>query len=978
MKRIILSAFLLLFVLNQGCSLQQLNKTDSTSLKSKTQSTDPTGRYSWPHSLSDLEPDPDLTMGKFDNGLRYIIMKNKKPEGRVSVHLDIQAGSGYENDSELGIAHFLEHMLFNGTKSYPPGELVKYFQSIGMDYGSDLNARTGYDTAIYDIMLPSGDEKTLDKGLSVLSEFAEDALLLPDEIDKEKGVILSEKRVRNNAQYRIAIATQKFLFDGLRIPERNPIGSEQVIKTAGQRLIKDFYDSWYRPDRMMVVIVGETDVKTAEKLVKKNFSAIKPRAPKREEPSLGSVSHEGEKAFYMYEKEAGGATVSVNVVKSVSPEPDTVASEKEDISRMMAMAILQERLDSIARKKNAPFTKVYSGTGVSLREIDHSAVYAGCEQKNWKNAITTISKEIETALRFGFDKAETERVKKRVLSGIDREIATKSTRDSKALANEIIDSMNDGRVFISPEYQKKTFAPYITALTAEDLSKSFKEIWQDEQRLILLTGNAEIPEKSGKPEKLILDAYSKGKEMASVKPEKKADIKFPYLKIPADPGKIIRKTKDKALDITSIEFENGVVLHYKKTSFKADEVMMSVAFGDGKYSEPQNKQGLGFVSEPVMNDSGTGTLSAEDLAKALAGKNIASSFQTSGDKFFYQCTSSNGDLKSLFDLVYSQISDPGFRDEALDRKIKQHEQDYEGLIKSSEGLMRLKAPYFLSGNDRRFLTPDPEMLKKLKTQDLKEWLYPQISSSGIEISVAGDFDEKELTDLVAKYFGSMKKRKPLQKPVSSKLNFPEGKKLDLTVKSEGKNSSIHIVWPVKDVKDLNDLKTIRRLNVLSAVLETRLIKVIREKLGATYSPAAVFDLEMNYEGSAGIHVLINASSEKTEEIRKVALNIAEDLGRSKITNQEFEQAINPILTALKEKLQNNAYWVNGVMAGSVQRPEKLFWSKNAMQDHKAIKKAEVASLAKKYLDNKKAAQITVKSIPEKTIIKKTGSKNKKP
>lgn len=967
MKRHVLPAILLVLLFSAGCGQKYFQSSDSEKkspiLSETSSSSDPTGRYSWPHTLSDLEPDPAVKLGKFENGLRYAIMKNKKPEGRVSIHLNIQAGSGYENQNELGIAHFLEHMLFNGTKSYPPGELVKYFQSIGMDYGSDLNARTSYDTAIYDIMLPSGDEKTVDKGLSVLSEFAEDALLLPDEVESEKGVILSEKRVRNTADYRIAIATQKFLFNGLRITERIPIGSEEIIKTANSRLLKDFYNAWYRPDRMMVVIVGETDQKTAEELVKKHFASIKPRASERDEPPLGKVDHKGTKAFYQYEKEAGSAMVSVNVVRSVPAKPDTVESEKDAILKMMAMGILQERLDFLAKRKDTPFTKVYSGTGVSLREIEHTAVYAGCEQKNWEKSLVAVSKEIETALKFGFEKSETERIRKKVLSGMDREIATASTRDSKALANEIIDSMNDGRVFISPEYQKKTFAQFISAITTEDLEKSFREIWNDDHRLVLLTGNAEIAGDSVKPEDQILAAYENGKSSAKEKPEAARDIKFPYLKVPADPGKIIRKTKDKDLDITTLEYENGVILHYKKTSFKADEIVMSVSFGQGRMSQPSN--GLRFLSDSVVNDSGTATYTSEDLQKVLAGKNIGASFVSSPERFSYVCTSSKEDLPVLFDLVYSKLADPGFRDEALDRKIKQHAQDYEAMIKSPEGMMKLNASYFFSGNNQRFKVPEPKELQQFKADDIKAWMKPQMENTAIEVSMSGDFDEAEVTDLVSKYFGSMKKKPPFANQVTAKLNFPAGKNLDLSVKSQEKNASLHFVWPTPDIKGLEDLKTIRRLNVLAAVLENRLIKVVREKLGETYSPAAVFDIEMSFEGSAGIHAFVNASTDKADDVRKTVMSISTDLSSSKISDDEMEQALNPILTSLKDRLQSNAYWVKGVMTGSVQKPEKFTWSKNVMQDHKSIKKAEIAALAKKYLDNKKAAVVTVKGMTDK-------------
>jgi zinc protease len=715
---------------------------------------------------------------------------------------------------------------------------------------------------------------------------------------------------------------------------------------------------------MMVVIVGDTDPVMAEKLVRKNFAGMKARAEKRDEPALGHLDHKGEKALYFYEKESGGATVSIDVARSISPAPDTVESEKKMLRRMMAMGILQERLDAASRKKGSSFTKASSGTYTFLREIDHTSVRAGCDSKKWEQAVTDISKGIETALKFGFRKDEAERIKKRVLAGIDRDVATASTRDSKALADEIIDAMNDGTVFYSPEYQKKTFAPFIQGLTADDFSESFREMWQDDHRLIMVTGNAEIKSDSDTPEDMIISAYRKGKALASEMPEPEKEIKFPYLKIPADPGKIIRKTRDSVLGITTIEFQNGIVLHYKKTSFKADEIIMNVSFGEGRFNEPSSKPGLAFLSAPVLNDSGTGTLSAEDLQKALAGKSISLSFQTDDDKFFYQCASSKKDLRTLFDLVYSKIQDPGFRDEALDRKKKQHEQDYEGLIKSPEGLMGLKSPYFLSGNDRRFLIPEPSAIEKYSVDDIREWISPSLSGDPMEISISGDIDENEVINLASLYFGTLPARKPFGKIPCAKISFPAGKKLELSVNSQEKNAYIQIVWPVPDVKGIKDLKTIRRLNILATILENRLIKTVREKLGETYSPQAAFDIEMGYEGTAAIHAFINAESSKTDEILKTVMEISEKIFRSsgsEITDQEFDQAVRPFITALKEKLKKNIYWVNGVMAGSKQQPEKFEWSKNAMQDHQSIRKPEIAALGKKYLDNRKAAVITVKS-----------------
>jgi len=265
----------------------------------------------WPHEKSDLDPDPALVFGKLPNGFRYVLMENHEPKARVSMHLNIQAGSMNESDHEQGLAHFLEHMMFNGSTHFKPGELVKYFQNIGMQFGPDANAHTGFYETVYDVLLPEGDRENLKKGLVVLKDYAQGAFLLQSEIDKEKKVVLAEKRTRDSASYRTFVSTLKFELLDTSIPERLPIGKENIIKNSDRSLLKKFYDTWYRPENMVIVMTGDFDTGTAAKLIKKNFSSISARAQRKPDADIAEINHKGIKPFYQFETEAGNTTVSI-------------------------------------------------------------------------------------------------------------------------------------------------------------------------------------------------------------------------------------------------------------------------------------------------------------------------------------------------------------------------------------------------------------------------------------------------------------------------------------------------------------------------------------------------------------------------------------------------------------------------------------------------------------------------------------------
>ncbi|MBW2591020.1 MAG: insulinase family protein, partial [Deltaproteobacteria bacterium] len=409
----------------------------------------------WPHEKSDLLPDPVLIFGKLPNGFRYVLMENHRPKDRVSMHLDVQAGSLHESDDQQGLAHFLEHMLFNGSTHFKPGELVKYFQSIGMQFGADANAHTGFHETVYDILLPNGDSENLKKGLTVIKDYAQGALLLPSEIDSERRVVLAEKRTRDSAQYRTYVATLNFEFPHAKISKRLPIGKEEIVKNADHNRLKAFYDSWYRTEKMILVMVGDFDTPSAVSLIKENFSSLSGRAPPVPEPDVGKINHFGIKTFYHLEKEAGNTTTSIEVVKKVSKEPDSFGFQKQKFIENIANRIVQDRLNAMVRKAGTPFTSASISSGIFLNQIKFAEITAECSPENWKKSLFLMEQTLRKALTFGFTKSELDRVKKDFLSGLDNEVKKVSTRNSRHLARKILWNLNSSRVFMSPEQEKE-------------------------------------------------------------------------------------------------------------------------------------------------------------------------------------------------------------------------------------------------------------------------------------------------------------------------------------------------------------------------------------------------------------------------------------------------------------------------------------------------------------------------------------------
>lgn len=915
------------------------------------------------HAADLFTHDPTLVMGTFENGLTYVLKKNQEPRNRVSMHLVIRAGSVQERDDQRGVAHYLEHMLFNGSENFPPGELVKYFQNIGMQFGDDANAHTGFNETVYDVLLPGGDSKNLEDGLKVMKDYAKGALLLESEVQREKNIILAERRDRDSSDYRTFEAVLAFELPDMILAKRLPIGTEEVIKSADRNLLKDYYDTWYRPDKMTLVMVGDFEPDMAKDLIQKAFSDLTARAPAAKEPEPGIISHKGTKAFYHYEKESGKTEVSFEKLTKEPIVADSFEQRKAMMVERIANAMMQNRLDVLIRKPDCPVTSSSASSGVFLRHVRYANFAAEASPEKWEQAVSFIDQNLRQALTFGFSAEELNRVKKDVLSSMEQAVKTASTRDSSGLSREIIGTLSNDKKIISPETSLKLFKPVIDALDLETVNEMFRKSWSPDHLLIIVAGNADLNGKSLPPEKRILSAYDSSLAVKVIPKTEDETAVFPYLPEPKVSGKIKTRQDIADLGLTVVEFENGVKLNLKKTDFDANQIVFKLIFGDGKSREPLDKKGLASLAMNLVNESGFKTMDNETLKRALSGTNTQVGFMILEDSFALGGSTTPSEVALAFQLMEAQIKDPGFRPESYDLIMKRMKQNYEEMEKTVDGVETLRSDSFLAGNDSRFGLPPFDVYSKNTVADVETWVGQAFAEDNLELSIAGDMDTETVIKIAARYLGSLptgrKIPNPLVKGKDPLPSFPLSKALVLTVPTEIPKGQVKVAYPTDDFWNISQT---RRLSVLGAVFSEKLRNVIREELGAAYSPYAYNHASLGFPGYGFFQAVVTLDPQDAGTIILKIKEISDDIRKKGITDDELKRAVDPIVTSIKDMRRTNNYWLNSVMSGSGRYKEKLDWARSMEKDYASITVADIRKMAEMYLDNGKAATVVI--VPE--------------
>jgi zinc protease len=913
----------------------------------------------FPHESSDLKPDAAVHWGKLVNGLRYAVMHNAEPKGRVSIRLAVTVGSLNEREDERGLAHFIEHEAFNGSEHFAPGTLVEYFQRLGMSFGGDTNAYTAFDRTVYQLDLPDAAPGTLTNALTLISDFARGVQFTPRVIDKERGIIESERRARDSVDSRASDEQMKFLLPGSLLAERMPIGLSPVIQAVKEPLFESFYNGWYRPDAMIVAVVGDVDPKLAEQLIQKTLGKMKPKGPARPALKLDEVpSHATVTVRLHTDAEAPVIGVSLIGIGPYRDEPDTTANRLRQLPRDVAVMMLNRRLAILAKKENSPISRGTLSYAEQFHFYRQLSLHVNSEPGRWKDALALAEQELRGALEQGFQADELRDAVAIVRNKIEQAVQTVSTRRSRALADDLIGTVIANNVFTDPATDKADLMPALDRINAEDCARALRETWAlTPDRSVYVSGNLMLTD----PDKEIIAAYEASRAMPVVARVAPAAATFAYTDF-GPQGKLVTRQHVEDLDVTLAEFSNGVRLNLKRTAFQADSVQVGVRIAGGSQTQPKTQPGLASLVSGTFLAGGLGRHDTDDLHRIIAGHTVGLNFGVGDDVFSLNGTTNAADLLFELQLLAAFVTDPGYRPEALRQFHQQMEQTYASIARSVEGPMQAEVPTLLASGDSRFGMPASSVMNERTLAEAKAWLKPQLATGAMEIAIVGDVDVDQAIAAVARTFGALPVRVKRSAFVEDHPVVFPAQVLNKTfaVPTDTPRGKVVLDWPATDGRDL---PRARRLSLLASILQDRLRVTLREKMGDTYSPNAAVVLSQAFPGYGYLSANATVAPGSARIVADAIRDVAADLVAHGVADDELKRAKEPILTQIRQDVRDNAYW-GRVLANAQEEPRQLDWCRARLADFESITKLELDALAAKYLAPGHAFEFI--SVPEKT------------
>lgn len=910
----------------------------------------------WPQSQSDIGTDPKAVFGSLDNGLRYVIYPNTEPPKRVSLRLHIASGSLMEADDQQGLAHFLEHMVFNGSKNFSADELVPKMQRLGIGFGAHVNAFTSFEQTVYMLDLPDLSAETMDLGFTVMRDFGDGATLDAAEIDKERDVILSEKISRDSVNYRLMEQQFARLLPDALITRRFPIGDEKVIKTAPRERFLDYYQRFYTPQRMTFVVVGDVNPAEMRDRIARAFGTmVNPENPGTD-PDLGKVRQpEGIETAVFHDKEVAATDVSLMLLKPHVAKPDTEANRIAEIPLEIAHTILNRRFERISKEKDSPVASGAAGKEELFNFVDLGSINVTAADDRWKEVVPVIEREFRRALQFGFTESELAEAKSNILNQFEQQVKQKDTRKSENIASALVSEINDGTVSSDPETDLAIVSKGLNGIDAAGCHQAFKSFWEAGGYDLVLT----TKEKPENAEKDLAALFEESRAVPVEPPAARASQAFGYTNF-GKPGTVATRKEVADMGITQLVLSNKVRVNLKPTDFEKGKIRLSARIGSGKLTQPAGSPMLDMFAEAVFEGGGLGKHSNDDLQQILAGKNVSSSLKIGEDAFMVGGSTTPADFLVQCQLMCASLTDPGYREEAF-WQFQKAVPMIEQQLKHTPAGPQAEMEAWLHGGDSRYSLAGAEKLNSYTIQDAKKWLTPELTKGYMELSIVGDFTiDAVLPDLLAT-FGALPARAnaPVVPAEARKVKFPNAPASKVFMyDSKIAQSTAMSIWRTGGLR--GNLKEFRRLNILAEILGDRLREEIREKLGASYSPNAGADGSEALDDFGFVITESIGKPEDTEKLLNTMRDLADKLAREGASPDELDRALKPTLAMLQKSLRDNSYWLGTVMSQCQADPKRLELARTRDADYKSIQLAEINELAKKYLAAEYALQVAIK------------------
>lgn len=904
--------------------------------------------------------DANVKTGKLKNGLTYYIKKNAKPENKVDLRLVINAGSILEDDDQQGLAHFMEHMNFNGTKRFPKNKLVDYLQSIGVKFGQHLNAYTGFDETVYFLPIPSDSQEKLENGFNIIEDWAFNANLTPEEIDKERGVVLEEYRLGLGADKRMSDRYMPKVLYNSHYADRLPIGKKDILeKFKYERIIK-FYKDWYRPDLMSVIVVGDIDVADMEKKIQAHFGNYE--NPKNERPRKIYEVPNHKETFVCIEsdKEASNAQVQLLYKDSGLPKKAvTIGDYKNDLVQNLTFTMLNNRLEEFTHAPTPPFVYGFSyhgGTWARTKEAYQS--FAMVEENKQIDALKVLVTENERVKKFGFTQGELDRAKLEILSGLEKSFNDKDKTSSESFVGEyqshFLENIPAPGIAWEFDATKKIFS----GISLKDVNGVIGKFITEGNRVVVITG----PEKEGLKkitEQEVLKALKVSD--AEVTAYKETEVAKSLLRKELKAGSIVKKETDGKIGATTLFLSNGAKVTYKKTDFKNDEILMEgISFGGASLYSNEDAKKVQFANGG-LTEAGFSGLKQNDIDKFMSGKIARVNPYISNITEGVRGSTTPKDLEYLFQMTNAYISDLNFDKEAYETYKQKQSAFYKNLGSQPGFFFQQELYSYLQKDNPRFIgiIPTDKIWEETDYQLAYAKYKERFANAGdFEFFFVGNIDDKKIEEYAVKYIASLPATDTKEKPVDLGYRLLKGDLKKVVNKGTDPKSNVTIMYYGDTAYSPKEAMA---MQALGEVLTIKLVEELRENESGVYGINARGSINKIPSGTYNFNIGFPCGPENAEKLSASALKVLQQIIDKGPEEKDLAKYKEAELLDLKKNSKENRFWlsnftksfVNGESADDVLKAEEKI---------NGVTAKDIQEVAKKYLTKDKVVAILM---PEK-------------
>jgi zinc protease len=857
-------------------------------------------------TASEIIPlDPSIKTGKLSNGFTYYIRKNVEPRNRVQLYLVNKIGSILENDDQRGLAHFMEHMGFNGTKNFPKNDLVNYLQKAGVRFGADLNAYTSFDETVYQLPIPSDDPEVLKNGIQIMRDWAQDATLDPVEIDKERGVVLEELRLGKGAQQRLQDKYLPMIFNNSRYSSRLPIGTEEVLKNFTPATIQQFYTDWYRPDMQALIVVGDIDVNAMEETIKAKFSDLKNPAKPRQRTSY-TIPLINKNQFMTVTDSEFPVTVAQILIKHPESKLITKADYRNSIVRSLFNQMVAARFSELSKQADPPFLQGGANIGGFLAGLDVYNAFVVAKPGELERGFKAVLTETERIQRFGFTQTELDRAKQSYMTNMESALKEKDKTSSDQLVNEYVRNFLEQEASPGIAYEYDLAKMFTGGINLQDVNQLSKKYITDVNRDVIIMGPEK--DKSTLPNEATVNNWitNVNQENLTAYVDQVSDKPLLATRLPG--GKITAETKIDELGITELKLSNGVRVTLKPTDFKNDEISFS-AFspgGSSLYSDADYQSAA--YATTLVRSGGIAEFNPVQLPKLLSGKKVSVVPFISERLEGISGSAAPKDLETALQLTYLYFTNPRKDAEIYKGIIAQLKGGLANRENDPNSVFADSVSAILGNYSVRRTGPSIAKVEQINLDRAFEIYKDRFAdASDFRFTFVGSFDVETIKPLIEQYLGSLPSTNRQEAAKDLGIKIPAGKIDKKVYKGQEAKANTRLVF--SGDYEFNE-KNNTQLDALAEVLSIKLIERLREDEGGVYGVGARASYSKHPSGRYTFTITFGSAPENVEKLIASTLDEINKIRQKGAEPVDIEKFIAEETRTTETQLKDNAFWLN--------------------------------------------------------------------